>query len=89
MPTYQYNCVNPMNEKELFYLVEHMTPIPLATFAQSVDISDFQILQSELGYEPDFPIERDYHVNYYECYLPKRHKTAYILVHSAIEYVFY
>lgn len=89
MSTLQYNCVNPYDIKELSYIIDNMTPIALQTFQNHVDNNDFSYLQAGLGYGPKFPISKDWHVKFYKCYLPKKKKTAYILVHSVIEYVFY
>lgn len=87
--TLQYDCTNPANEDELNYIINNMSPIALTEFRANVDTSSFSALEKELGYASDFPIEKDWHVNYGKCYLPARKTTAYILIHSCIEYVFY
>lgn len=87
--SYRYNCVNPGNEDELKYIMDNMTPITFEEFKEHVNTDDLSDLTESLGYTPDFPIEKDWHVRYYECELENKQKTAYILVHSAIEHIFY
>lgn len=74
---------------ELNYIIEHMSKITLDEFKDQVDPEDFRQLQESFGYTDNFPIHNDWHVTYHKCWLPKKHKTAYILIHSCIEYVFY
>lgn len=89
MLNYQYNCIYPENEEELAFIIDNMTPVSLSEFTNHVDKDDFLILQNNLGYGPHLSIINDYHVHYYKCYLPKEKFISYILVHSAIEYIFY
>lgn len=89
MPTFQYNCISSYDETELTYIIEHMQPITLEAFQNSVNQTDYEMLIQGLGYMPEFTIDKDWHVNYAKCFLPRKHKTAYILIHSCIEYIFY
>lgn len=86
---FKYNCVNPEDFEELEYIIDNMEKITYEEFSKEINSEDLNILECDLGYNDEFPITRDYHVNFGKCYLSKKRKTAYILVHSCIEYVFY
>lgn len=89
MARYRYNCVDTNDENELAYIVRNMTPIQLPEFESHVDENDFRKLQKQLGYSEHVTISRDWHVKFAKCELPDTHTTAYVLIHSAIEHVFY
>lgn len=83
-----YTCVN-CNKKqlnELQTIIDTMSEIPCSTFLKKAACQNLTDCIRELGYNNTFPITCDYHVRYYESNIKK--KPRYILIHSAIEYVF-
>jgi hypothetical protein len=91
MRKYQYCCVTPKDENELAYIVDNMEPVEYSTFVSNVDKEDLADLKQELGYMPgSLPtLKTDWAVRFGKCKLPKLNKVAYVMVHSAIEYIFY
>ena len=91
MRVLQYSCVMPKSETELAYIVDNMESIDYDEFVSNVNMDSFRMLKHELGYvrgsKPT--LKEDWHVRYGKCFLPEENKTAYIMVHSCIEYVFY
>lgn len=87
----QYSCVSPVSETELAYIVDNMERIPYEEFITNVDKDSFHELKVDLGYTKNSKptIKEDWGVRFNKCFLPEKNVTAYILVHSAIEYVFY
>lgn len=83
---YQYNCVNPLDTEELFYIVDNNIDITYNTFLKHINSQDFKELCNDLGYNEDFHIKNDWHVSYHRA--KYEGKTIYFLCHSAIEYVF-
>lgn len=83
-----YTCVNCNDSelKELEYIVENMEEIPFDSFAKNIDEFELNVLLEELGYSAAFPIQKDWAVRFYQCMVKR--KLRFILVHSAIEYVF-
>lgn len=87
--TFQYDCTNPNDEKELAYIIDNMQHIKHQTFKEHINEQSYNDIITQLGYSKKFPITKDWHVRYGKCMLPKKQKTAYILIHSCIEYIFY
>lgn len=91
MRKYQYNCVSPSDEEELSFIVDNLEPITYETFIQNVDEDDLEDLKFSLGYVPGSnpTLKKDWAVRYGKCKLPNKAVVAYVLIHSAIEHVFY
>ncbi len=83
---YRYNCVNPDDEKELFYIIDNNEEITYKTFLKHVNNESFKILCLKLGYNKNFHIKNDWHVSYHKA--KYEGEIIYFLCHSAIEYVF-
>jgi len=67
-------------------LISECRQITRETFLRHVDREDRKAVERGLGYGPDFPMSRDWHVGYYRSKLHGR--RVYLFKHSAIEYVF-
>lgn len=85
------DCVNwPKSDVHadggLIDLVEKRITIKRKTFIKKVDKQNLKKVEAALGYDKDFRMCRDWHVEYFRS---KHHdKTVYGFIHSAIEYVF-
>ena len=88
---YQYNCVTPASLEELEYIIEEMEYISYEDFVTNLQSPDLADLKESLGYvKGSLPtLKTDWAVRFAKCYLPEKQKTAYVLIHSAIEHVFY
>lgn len=87
--TFYSSCVNwPRDDVDdgLIPMIESGRDITRATFCRAVNRSDRQLLESSLGYGPDFRIGRDYAVRFKSGLL--HGKRVWFLEHSRIEYVF-
>ena len=91
MRNFQYNCVSPRDEEELDFIVSNYETITYETFIKNVNSLDLKDLKESLGYFPGSKptLKKDWAVNYGKCKLPEKNVTAYILIHSGIEYIFY
>lgn len=89
MARFQYDCVSPADELELEYIIDNMAEISHDIFMANAEEEALGELLGRMGYSEEFPIAKDYAVRYYSCFLPTKQCTAYIMVQSAIEYVFY
>ena len=90
MRKFQYNCVSPSSEDELSFIVDNLEPITYESFVKNVDNNDLENLKQELGYFPGSKptLKKDWAVRFGKCKLPNK-TVAYVMIHSAIEYVFY
>ena len=59
------------------------SPSTLAEFRKVVDTTDFE---REAGYDADFPLDGDWHVEYCRSVMPDG-REAFYLVWSAFEYI--
>jgi len=57
-----------------------------STFARAVGLEAWRQLKDDLGYDRDFPISRDWHVDYMRGFY--RGVACYFLRHSGIEYIY-
>ena len=83
---YAYNCTAPLDDEELFYIIDNYEEITYNTFLKHVNSESFEELCHSLGYNKDFHIKNDWHVTYHKAIY--NNEVIYFLCHSAIEYVF-
>ncbi len=86
--TYQYNCISPSSLDDLNFIIDGLKPISRIMFTKKVDRESRLYIETMLGYSRSFPICKDWHVSYFQS-RTLNGKTAYILSHSGIEYIFY
>jgi hypothetical protein len=82
-------CVDVCESEDLEALalmVKPFNPITYDTFRKKVDLESFREVTSSLGYGPDFPISRDWHVGYYKS--AWKGEPCIYFKWSAIEYIF-
>lgn len=90
---FRYNCIDCPSVliKELNFIKDNKKEINYRAFLTNIDKVKFSDICEDLGYAHHYTkgmiIKDDPYVSYYKCKLP--HSTAYIMIHSAIEYVFY
>ena len=80
------DCVGWPKDKlpALMHIVGNRVDISRQTYVARVDPEARREIERNLGYGPDFPISKDYHVRF--CTVPG--SGVYFMVHSAIEHVF-
>ena len=83
---YAYNCICPDNIEELNHIIDHGEEITREEFISKVSQDDLKILETELGYSEDFPMENDWHISYWRSWY--RGQEILYFVHSCIEHVF-
>lgn len=79
------SCVGSTYE-DISALKESGEDVSRTTFARALGPAEWKAIQKELGYDRDFPISGDWHVDYRKG--TYRGVPAYYLVWSGIEYIF-
>lgn len=86
MFSYRTNCTLA-KEKELSLMIENSSEISYEKFLKLVDEESFNELAKSLGYDKDFPIQKEPYISYHKSTF--RGKDCVYLVQSAIEHIFY
>lgn len=93
--TYGFNCVSAPNDKcsldELMSLVDRMREISVSTFKRALGKELVDEIRAQFGMAPassndGITLEGDYHLRFGS--VRHRGKTSYVMIHSAIEYVY-
>jgi len=79
------NCISSTYE-DISALKESGEDVSRTAFARALGPAEWKAIQKELGYDRDFPISGDWHVDYRKG--TYRGVPAYYLVWSGIEYIF-
>jgi DNA repair protein RadC len=79
------NCIASTDE-DISALKESGEGVSRTTFARALGPAEWKTIQKELGYDRDFPISGDWHIDYRKG--TYRGVPAYYLVWSGIEYIF-
>lgn len=82
---YVHNCTSSTQE-DIRRMQESAVEVSRNAFARAVGPDEWKSIQRRLGYSRDFPISRDWHVNYEKG--TYRGVPAYWLTHSHIEWIF-
>jgi hypothetical protein len=85
------NCVNwPQDDVHcdggLIEMCDVATEIKRKEFLENVDLDSLQTIETQLGYNEDFAMENDWHVQYFRS--THHNEPVYFFTWSAIEYVF-
>jgi hypothetical protein len=85
---YSYNCVRPKSKDELEFICDNMKEITANTFFKYVKMSELGYCCNTSYYKTIAKFKKDYHIRYYKCKSVSNNIDSYIMVHSAIEYIF-
>lgn len=82
------NCVAWQIDKVdiLNQIIDNSKNITRATFLKHINRSDLKKIESNLGYNKNLRMSKDYHVRYHSSKL--NGEMVYYFTHSAIEWVF-
>lgn len=84
---FSYSCVNPLSLEELEYICDNMRGIDAKTFLKYVSLSQINAaLLWSVKYASVALLLKDWHIRYFK--LKKNEIDVYVMVHSAVEFVF-
>ena len=84
---FDYNCVNPKDEGELDYIIDNMEEISVDEFLKNVSLEEVNnSLMYGMKYNTKEQLKKDWSVRFHK--LNEKDINVYVMVHSAIEYVF-
>jgi hypothetical protein len=87
--TYKYNCVSPVNKRDLEVIIDNLQNITYDTFIKYVSLD--HLLEIFTSYYKDkrkgLTFKHDWSITYHKS-KDINNKVVYILCHSGIEYIF-